>query len=214
MTSPLDDRRDSDSQGALLSVTAAAQVTGLSRAIISSWITRGMLPAERIAGRRYVQADDLLATQTAVHAGSVVLAWRQDPASTGRRLRAMREAAGLSQLQLAAASGLPHETLSRWETGTGVPQGRSVLRLAQALEVAPERFVSRTAIGLQMLTTAEAASRLDVPLDRLRVWFKQGALPGVKISGQWRVPAVAVAELGRSGRLRGQSRRLDPRYHG
>ena len=89
-----------------------------------------------------------------------------------------------------------------------------MLRLAQALQVAPEQFVSREAIGLHMLTTAEAASRLDVPIGRLRVWVKQGELPGVKVSGQWRVPAVAVAELGRSGRLRGASRRLDPRYHG
>src|SRR3954451_7883926 len=100
MTPPPDDRRDPDPQGALLSVTAAAQLTGLSRAIISSWITRGLLPAVRIAGRRYVQADDLLATQTAVHAGSVVLAWRADPVSAGLRLRALREAAGLTQIQL------------------------------------------------------------------------------------------------------------------
>ena len=86
--------------------------------------------------------------------------------------------------------------------------------LAQALGVDPARFVGREAIGLHMLTTAEAAFRLDVPIGRLQTWVKQGELPGVKVSGAWRVPAVAVAELGRSGRLRGASRRLDPRYHG
>jgi len=214
VTSSRDTSSDADAQEGLLSVTTAVQLTGLSRSIISSWITKGNLPAVRIAGRRYVQVEDLLATQAAVHGSSVVPAWRADPLHAGRRLRAIREAAGLSQLQLAAASGIPHETLSRWETGTWIPLGRSVLRLAQALGVDPARLVSHEAMGLTMLTTAEAAFRLDVPVGRVRTWVKQGELPGVKVSGQWRIPAIAVAELGRSGRLRGASRRLDPRYHG
>src|SRR4051812_28254126 len=121
MTAPRDDGSDTVAQGELLSVTTAVQLTGLSRSIISSWITSGTLPATRIAGRRCVQVEDLLTTQATVHVGAVVPAWRQDPAHAGRRLRAIREAAGMSQLQLAAVSGLPHETLSRWETGTQVP---------------------------------------------------------------------------------------------
>ena len=40
-------------------------------------------------------------------------------------------------------------------------------------------------------------------------WLKQGVLPATKVSGRWRVPAIAIAELERSGRLRGASRRLD-----
>jgi excisionase family DNA binding protein len=214
MTSPRDDRSDTDAQRDLLSVTAAAQLTGLSRSIISSWITRDILPAVRMTGRRYVKGDDLLAARTAIHAGAVVLAWRAAPTHAGRRLRAIREAAGLSQLQLAAASGLPHDAISRWETGSWVPLGRNVLRLAQALQVDSARFVGHEPIGLHLLTAAEAASHLGVPLDRLRTWLRVGELPGVKVSGQWRVPAIAVAELGSSGRLRGESRRLDPRYHG
>jgi hypothetical protein len=53
-----------------------------------------------------------------------------------------------------------------------------------------------------------------VPTGRVQRWLKQGQLAGTKVSGQWRVPAVVVAELDRSGRLRGGSRRLDPRYRG
>ena len=64
-----------------------------------------------------------------------------------------------------------------------------------------------------MLTVAEAASRLDVPVRRVQTWLREGVLPGVKISGQWRVPMVVV-ELIRSERLRGRSRRLDPRFRG
>ena len=176
----------------LLSVTAAAQLTGLSRSIISNWITRGILPAVRMAGRRYVQVEDLLSTHAAVHGRGVVPAWRQDPAHAGRRLRMIREAAGLSQLQVAAASGLPHETLSRWETGTWVPLGRSVLQLAQALRVDPARFVGREAIGLDMLTTAEAAFRLDVPIGRVRTWVKVGG-------ASWGESLRAVAGAGGGG---------------
>jgi excisionase family DNA binding protein len=89
-----------------------------------------------------------------------------------------------------------------------------VRALAQALAVAPEQFVSREPAGLTLLTVAEAAHRLDVPAGRVQAWLRQGLLAGMKVSGQWRVPAVVVAELGRSGRQRGRSRRLDPRYRG
>jgi len=87
-------------------------------------------------------------------------------------------------------------------------------KLSQALGVAPERFVDDSPIGLEMLTTREVVQRLAIPMARIQVWMKHGVLPGVKVSGQWRVPAIAVAELERSGRLRGTSRRLDPRYRG
>jgi transcriptional regulator with XRE-family HTH domain len=144
----------------------------------------------------------------------VVPAWRQHRRRAGKRLRALREAAGLSQLQLAAASGLTHEAISNLETGKRAPYAATVITLAQALEVEPEWFVSRERGGLTTLTVAEAAARLDVPTGRVQTWLRQGLLAGCKVSGQWRVLAVVVAELARSGRLRGQSRRLDPRYRG
>ena len=198
----------------LLTVTAAAQRAGVSRHTIGSWITHGQLPAVRINGRRHIHPDALAATQARAHLGTVLPAWRRNPQRAGTRLRALREAAGLSQLQLAAASGLTHEAISRLETGTNAPYAETVRALARALTVEPEQFVSRERRGLTMLTTAEAASRLDVPAARVQSWLKQGELSGVKVSGQWRVAAVVVAELARSGRLRGRSRRLDPRYSG
>jgi transcriptional regulator with XRE-family HTH domain len=195
-------------------VMEAAQRSGVSRHIISSWITRGLLPAVRVNGRRLIHPDDLAATQALVHAGEVVPAWRQHRRRAGKRLRALREAAGLNQLQLAAASGLTHEAISNLETGKRAPYAATVIALAQALAVAPQRFVSRERGGLTTLTGAEAAARLDMPPGRVQRWLKEGELAGSKVSGQWRVPAVVVAELARSGRLRGRSRRLDPRYRG
>jgi hypothetical protein len=53
-----------------------------------------------------------------------------------------------------------------------------------------------------------------VPAPRLQEWLRQGKLTAWKASGQWRVDARSVAALAASGRLRGRSRRLDPRFHG
>ena len=117
----------------LLTVTQAAQQAGVSRHTISSWITHGRLPAVRCDGRRYVRPADLAATQALAHLGDVVPTWRQDRQRVGQRLRQLREAAGWSQLQLAAASGLTHEAISRLEAGRNAPQGESVRRLADAL---------------------------------------------------------------------------------
>ncbi len=198
----------------LLTVAEAAQQAGVSRDTIHRWITRGLLPAVLIDRRRHIRAEDLMATQARVHAGAVVPAWRQDRQRVGKRLRTLREATGLTQLQLAAASGLTHEAISRLEAGRWTPYATTVRALAQALRVAPERFVGRDPLGLSLLTVAEAATQLGVPAGRVRTWLKEGLLAGTKVSGQWRVPAVVVAELDRSGRLRGDSRRLDPRYRG
>jgi excisionase family DNA binding protein len=212
---PLDRGSSEECQGELLTVTAAAQRAGVSRSIVGGWITTGRLPAVRIHGRRHIRPADLAATQARAHVGPVLPRWRRNPQRAGQRLRALREAAGLNQQELAAASGLTHEAISRLETGTNAPYGETVRQLARALGVDPEQFVARDkTTGLSLLTVAEAAGRLDVPAGRVQTWLKQGLLAGSKVSGQWRVPAVVVAELARSGRLRGRSRRLDPRYRG
>src|SRR5918994_1963570 len=153
----------------LLTVTEAAQRSGLPRTIISSWITTGQLPAVRIDGRRHVRAEDVAATQARAHEGEVVPAWRQNRKRAGKRLRAIREAAGLNQIQLAAASGLTHEAISRLETGRCWPYAATVRALARSLGVEPERFVARDpTTGLSLLTVAAAAARLDVPAGRVQ----------------------------------------------
>jgi excisionase family DNA binding protein len=83
------------------------------------------------------------------------------------------------------------------------------MKLAEALGTEPERFVSDEPIGLRTMSTREAGARLGVPPERVNRWVHEGILPGTKLAGRWRIPEVAVAELERSGRLRGASRRLD-----
>ena len=191
----------------------AAELAGVSEDTIKGWVERGHLVS--LPGRppRYTAAD-VQAAQVMAHAGDVLPRWRANPVYAGQRLRRLREAGGLHQQQLAHQAKLSHEHISRLEVGTYAASAPTVHQLSQALGVAPERFVDDTPIGVELLTTEEAGRRLDVPGKRVQTWVRQGVLPGVKVGEEWRIPAIAIAELERSGRLRGRSRRLDPRYRG
>ena len=147
-----------------------------------------------IAGRRHLRLEDLDAAQALLHAGDVVPAWRREPKRAGWRLRRFREAAELTQVELAARSGLTHEAISNLERGRRAPLASTVRRLAQALAVEPAAFVTGTATE-RGLTTEEAAARLGVPVSRVQTWLLTGRLTGWKVSGQWRVVADSVAAL-------------------
>lgn len=54
-----------------------------------------------------------------------------------RRLRALRRAAGLTQAQVAARSGVTQETISRIERGCHPPQETTLRQVAQVLAVPP-----------------------------------------------------------------------------
>ncbi len=185
----------------------AAALVGVHEQTIEGWQKGGHL-------RRPFTVEAVLAAQHVVHLGDVIPRWRADRVRAGQRLRALREAAGLTQLHLSSRVGITHEALSNLERGKLAASAPTVRQLSQALGVAPVQFVDDTPIGLTLLSMVEAGQRLDVPPARVRFWMRNGVLPGVKVSGQWRVPAIAVAELERSGRLRGASRRLDPRFRG
>jgi transcriptional regulator with XRE-family HTH domain len=113
----------------------------------------------------------------------VVPVWRDDPRRVGKRLRALRVAAGLSQLQLEAASGQSHVAISNLEAGRKVPHAGTVVRLARALSAEPPHFIGRGPVGFTMLTLA-AAAQPDVPADRVRKWLQTGELGGTKVSRQ------------------------------
>jgi excisionase family DNA binding protein len=197
-----------------LTTRQAAQQAGVSRSTVSGWIASGYLPAILVDRRRSIRPADLAAAQSRQHLDGVVPAWQHDPRRAGWRLRHLREVAGLTQLELAARTGLAHEAISRLEWGRCAPMVATVRKLAQALRVAPRVFVDADELAAVGLTTAAAAARLGVPASRVQTWLASGKLPGLKVSGQWRVPVLALTELEASNRLRGHSRRLDPRFRG
>ena len=65
----------------------------------------------------------------------------QVAAEIGRRVRARREAIGISQEQLAHATGLHYSTVSHIERGNRSLRVISVLRLAEGLECDPGELV-------------------------------------------------------------------------
>ena len=53
----------------------------------------------------------------------------------GERIRAARQAAGLSQEKLAEQLGLTRQAVTKWETGQSAPSTENLLRLAEVLGV-------------------------------------------------------------------------------
>ena len=63
--------------------------------------------------------------------------------SLGHRIRAFRLAAGYSQGEFEALSGIPKPRISRYETGHVTPSVATLQRIAAALDIPPERLLGR-----------------------------------------------------------------------
>lgn len=72
---------------------------------------------------------------------SVARERRLDP-GFGARLRALREAAGMTQGDLADAAGVGRVILNRYEAGKAEPSWSVIVALATALDVGPNDFLS------------------------------------------------------------------------
>ncbi len=73
-----------------------------------------------------------------------------DVGAFGARLRELREAAGLTQEQLAERTGVKRDAVARWERGNREPSWGNVVSLCEALGVSCEAF--------RQPTSAEAAT--------------------------------------------------------
>ena len=52
----------------------------------------------------------------------------------GERIRAARQAAGLSQEKLAERLGLTRQAVTKWETGQSAPSTENLLHLAEVMQ--------------------------------------------------------------------------------
>lgn len=63
-------------------------------------------------------------------------------------LRRLREAAGLTQIELSARVGVTQAALSMWELGTAIPSLPNTVRLADALDTSIDELLGRKQAGL------------------------------------------------------------------
>jgi transcriptional regulator with XRE-family HTH domain len=70
---------------------------------------------------------------------------KQDTTGFGPRLRSLREAANLSQRQLAEMIGVVYQNIARLERGDRSPSWKTVVKLAEALGVSTDEFKSEPA---------------------------------------------------------------------
>lgn len=134
------------------------------------------------------------------------------PVFDAAALRSAREAAGLTQHQLArlidVAGG---ERVSRWELGLSVPRPLMVKRLAQALEVDPERLAPaalealtlralRVRAGLGAREVAAAAHVSEATYRRWEAGTVASNLPVDALAVVLGVPADAVVRASGAAR--------------
>ena len=75
----------------------------------------------------------------------------------GERLKALREKAGLSQLQLAEKSGIAQRSISHYENGV-TPGWNTIVALADALGVPTDAFRGGLGDGRAAVRDAEAVA--------------------------------------------------------
>jgi transcriptional regulator with XRE-family HTH domain len=76
-----------------------------------------------------------------------------ESAAFGQRLRELRAERGISQDQLAHLTGIHPTAIGRFEWGAREPRLRSILRLAEGLDVRPGRLLDD--LGERRLTPEE-----------------------------------------------------------
>lgn len=52
-----------------------------------------------------------------------------------RRLRTIRQLQGVSQVELAARTGMPQSSISQWESGVVIPNLESLIRVCVGLDI-------------------------------------------------------------------------------
>lgn len=72
--------------------------------------------------------------------GKLLLVMSLDPHEIGRRIKSARDAAGLTQLDLALKANVSPSTITRWEAGK-LPPVRELVRLSGVLGVEPGYLV-------------------------------------------------------------------------
>lgn len=83
---------------------------------------------------------------------------------SGKQVAAARNLLGISQAELATATGIAQPTLARFESGASAPYKSTLDKLRAELESRGIEFTNGDGIGVRLsFAKAEAASRLARP---------------------------------------------------
>jgi transcriptional regulator with XRE-family HTH domain len=105
------------------------------------WVTRPHSPSILGAMQAFCPAT---AQDLQDHAYDAAMPKAKDRPEFARRLVELRQAAGLSQLQLAERVGTHHSNIGFWETSGTCPRGEVLPSLAQALGVSTDELLGVT----------------------------------------------------------------------
>nr|WP_040614979.1 helix-turn-helix transcriptional regulator [Oceanicola granulosus] len=95
--------------------------------------------------------------------------WYSDDAATfGDRLAAAREAAGLSQKDLARRLGVKHQTLKHWEDDIAEPRANKLQMLSGLLSVSLRWLLTGHGEGVEPPGAAEIAPDVSAVLAEMR----------------------------------------------
>lgn len=98
---------------------------------------------------------------------------KQPQTEFGEKLVALRQQRGLTQVQLAATSGITQRAISYYETMPGYPAAPAIIALAKALRVSSDEL-----LGLKPLPRASATVQHQAEERRLWKQFRRvAALP-------------------------------------
>jgi transcriptional regulator with XRE-family HTH domain len=115
--------------------------------------------------------------------------------SQGARLLKFRQAAGLTQIELGKAIGVPHSNIAHWEWSEKPPRGEVLPLLAQALNVSLEELVGSGA------GTRRTADKRPGPIGEMQKTFEAARkLPRKQQRKIIEVVNALVREYGRGGR--------------
>lgn len=108
----------------------------------------------------------------------------------GHNIRLLREARGLTQSQLAKASGVPRPTWANLETGTANPTLSVLLKVAAALQVSIEELIGppRTAVRFYRASAIPKRTRGQVTIGKIL----PDAVPGLEIDRMELPPGASM----------------------
>lgn len=131
-----------------------------------------------------------------------MMAARKEPGAEafGRRVKARREALGLSRRDVVEASGLSYPYVSQLETGYRLPSHKALAALAEALELDPGELSASIPYGEALASSGPRSARRPRAARSREGWFGNPQYAGPAVEAAAAAPAPASPDPNRVAR--------------